>query len=188
MQPNNECKNHIYIKCKNCGDTIYECVCKLSSDWKTKKLEVCDKCKDILEDKMHSHYIKKCKVCEKVVEQCRCMDKNKTTTLVVCEDCTDRVGTIGDAADTIKTMIDFRKKDDARENVKRYWKDTDKNHPKKGGSYWVYVDINDSSFQTVAGYNVFDNEWYFTNIATKGTIKYWTDLLDKPNIHNTKVP
>jgi hypothetical protein len=36
---------------------------------------------------MSSHYIERCKVCKKVMAQCRCMDCTKTETWSVCDDC-----------------------------------------------------------------------------------------------------
>ena len=34
-----------------------------------------------------SHYIAKCKECKTVISQCRCMDHNKLTEWVVCDNC-----------------------------------------------------------------------------------------------------
>lgn len=35
----------------------------------------------------HGHYIKKCNRCDTVIEQCKCMDANKTIKLGMCEEC-----------------------------------------------------------------------------------------------------
>lgn len=34
-----------------------------------------------------SHYIKKCKICKKVISQCRCMSCNKTEIFDICNEC-----------------------------------------------------------------------------------------------------
>jgi predicted nucleic acid-binding Zn ribbon protein len=39
------------------------------------------------EGKVMSHYIKKCKECGAVIEQCRCFALDKTVTYGLCEDC-----------------------------------------------------------------------------------------------------
>lgn len=36
---------------------------------------------------MHNHFITKCKICGIVISQCRCMSKDKTEILEVCDDC-----------------------------------------------------------------------------------------------------
>ena len=35
----------------------------------------------------HEHFIKKCNKCDTVIAQCRCIDKNKTVKLGMCEKC-----------------------------------------------------------------------------------------------------
>ena len=36
---------------------------------------------------MHQHHIKKCKECDIIIEQCRCMDKNKIVIFDICPKC-----------------------------------------------------------------------------------------------------
>lgn len=38
----------------------------------------------------HRHFIEKCKVCGKVIKQCRCMDPSKSIVLNVCEKCKEK--------------------------------------------------------------------------------------------------
>lgn len=38
---------------------------------------------------MHSHHIKKCSSCDKIISQCRCMSKDKTITYELCDKCKD---------------------------------------------------------------------------------------------------
>ena len=33
------------------------------------------------------HYTQKCKVCKTVTSQCRCMDHDKLTEWIICDDC-----------------------------------------------------------------------------------------------------
>lgn len=33
------------------------------------------------------HFIKRCSVCDKVISQCRCMDKNKLVVYDTCDEC-----------------------------------------------------------------------------------------------------
>jgi len=37
-----------------------------------------------------SHFIKKCKECDKIISQCRCMDKNKEVRYSICNNCTHK--------------------------------------------------------------------------------------------------
>ena len=36
---------------------------------------------------MSNHYIKKCRVCDKIITQCRCPAKDKKVILTVCDEC-----------------------------------------------------------------------------------------------------
>lgn len=39
---------------------------------------------------MSDHFIQKCRVCEKVLMQCRCMAPNKRVELVLCPECSKK--------------------------------------------------------------------------------------------------
>jgi len=39
------------------------------------------------EENMHTHRLIKCPECQKIIEQCRCVDLNKPVVLRVCAEC-----------------------------------------------------------------------------------------------------
>lgn len=51
-----------------------------------------------------SHYIKRCKICRKVISQCRCMSCNKVELFDICDECKKKEEIKKESENNIRTI------------------------------------------------------------------------------------